>query len=410
VELHHHGIVRWVDLPPTGGGVLEGRRVGVKELIALAGVVRTAGAPGAVSPDPQRADAVVVERVRAAGGHVVAVTTSHALAYGIITPQTRNPRAPSRIAGGSSGGSAAALARGLVDLAIGTDTGGSVRIPAACCGVVGLKTTWGRIPLAGVQPLAPSLDTVGPLARSVAETALLFGVLDGSPAPALDLAAEGLRVGLPQEIWSARMDDEVRELWLAVVADLRAAGAAVVSVDLPELADAGPANGRILAAEALVQHAGVLEAKPESLPADVRGRLESARKLPEGDVRAAHRVRQRLRDSLAAVFGDVDVLCTPVLPCRTPALDTDPIDVGGEQEPMVVAMTRFTNAFNLAGVPAGAVPAGRERQPSARGRAGAPMAVQVVGPDGGDELVLQAMALVESLRGGHLPAMGGGAV
>lgn len=406
MDLHHHGIAERVDLPPTGRGALDGHRVGVKELIGLTGVVRTAGAPAAVSPQPQESDAVVVQRVRAAGGHVVAVTTSHALAYGIITPSTRNPRAPARVAGGSSGGSAAALALGLVDVALGTDTGGSVRIPAACCGVVGLKTTHGRIPLTGVQPLAPSLDTVGPMARSVAATATLFGVLDAGPTPALDLTAGDLRVGLPQQIWQARMDEEVRRLWLAVVDDLRCAGASIRSVDIGELVGAEHANGRILGAEALEEHAAVLDRAPAAVPADVRSRLEAARELAAREVLGARRHRERLRDDLATTFADCDVLCTPALPCLVPPLDTDPIDVGGQPEAVVQAMTRFTNPFNLAGVPAGSVPAGRERAPSARGRAGAPMAVQLVGAESRDERVLQAMAVVESLRGGPWPVVG----
>ncbi len=379
----------------ASGGPLHGLRVGVKDLIAVEGVPRLLGAPELADPTPQPRDAVCVARLRRAGAAIVATTATHALAYGIVTPQTVNPRVPERIAGGSSGGSAAALAAGLVDGALGSDTGGSIRIPAACCAVVGLKTTLGLVPVDGVQPLAPSLDTVGPMARDVATTARLLaallerGAFDAAPPAAL-------RIGVPLQVRRARLDPEVRSVWHTVLAAAAAAGAQVVDVDVPALRESHAANGRLLAAEAARTHATAFAATPQLFPADVRERLAGAHPLDSAPVRAARRVQAELCDQLARIFDHTDVLVTPTLPCRIPRVGVDPIMVDGHGERLVSAMTRGTNSWNLAGVPAGSVPAGSDDD-------GGPIGVQVVGPQHGEATVLTAMALLEELCGGLDP-------
>jgi aspartyl-tRNA(Asn)/glutamyl-tRNA(Gln) amidotransferase subunit A len=153
----------------TAGRPLHGAVLGIKDLMAVAGTPRLLGAPELAEPAPRADDAVAVARLADAGASIAFTLQTHPLAFGIITPQTGNPRAPGKVAGGSTGGVAAALAAGFIHGGLGTDTGGSVRIPAACCGVVGLKTTRGRVPLTGVADLAWSLDTVGPLAATVAD-------------------------------------------------------------------------------------------------------------------------------------------------------------------------------------------------------------------------------------------------
>ncbi len=386
-------VVTWLRRP-GGPGPLAGVRVGVKDLIAVAGAPRLCGAPGIADPSPQPRDAACVARLVAAGAALVATTATHQFAYGIVTPQTRNPRAPDRIAGGSSGGSAAALAAGLVDGALGTDTGGSVRIPAACCGVVGLKPTYGRIPVDGVQPLAPSLDTVGPLARDVATTARLFAVL--LDAPVVPRLPSPLRVGVPAQLTDSRVDEDVRSVWHAVLDDLAAAGAVVATVDLPTLPRAPTANGRILAAEALAVHGDAYTADPAGFAADVGARLAAAHDLDPAAVDAARVTAARLGDELRAAFARVDVLVVPTLPCRVPPVGVDPIVVDGVEEAVVRAMTRGTNAWNLTGVPAGSVPAGHDG-------GGAPVGVQVVGAPDAEATVLGVMGLVERLRGGPQP-------
>lgn len=394
--------------PPVGdgGGALDGMVVGIKDLLAVAGVPRRCSAPELTDPTPQPAHATAVARLVDAGARIIATLTLHQFAYGIISPQTRNPRAPERIAGGSSGGSAAALATGIVRGSLGTDTGGSVRIPAACCGVVGLKTTRGLVPLTGVQPLAPSLDTVGPLAARVADAAQLLEVIAGpdqadphslEPPPAAEPPSlSRLRVGVPHQVRRSHMDDDVRAVWEAVLADLADAGAGVVDVDLPALDGAHTANGRILAAEAALVHAERLAAHPEAFWPSVRSRLEGGRDMPATQLAAAHQHAAQLRAEVRRVFADVDVLVTPTLPCRAPPRDTDPIVVGGVREPVVVTITRFTNPWNLTGVPAGSVPAGVDRD-------GAPVGVQVVGPWFAEPTVLSVMDAIEQHRGGPWP-------
>lgn len=398
----------WLEPPVTGaaGGSLSGMVVGIKDLLAVAGVRRTCGAPDLTAAAPQDTHATAVARLLGAGATVVATLALHQFAYGIVSPQVDNPRAPGRVAGGSSGGSAAALAAGIVQGSLGTDTGGSVRIPAACCGVVGLKTTRGLVPLTGVQPLAPSLDTVGPMARTVRETALLLEVIAGhDPADDYSMAApppvepppvERLRVGVPNQTRSACMDEDVRAVWMATLDDLAAAGATMVDVDLPTLDGAAAANGRILGAEAAVVHADDLDAHPDRFWPDVRSRLERGRSLQGTEAAVAYQHAARLRARLRQTFAHVDVLVTPTLPCRAPTVGTDPVVVGGETEAVVSAMTRFTNPWNLAGVPAGSVPAGSD---GARG----PVGVQVVGPWFAERAVLAVMATIEQCRGGPWP-------
>lgn len=401
----------WLDPPLVGrdDGPLAGVVAGVKDLFAVAGVTRTCGAPGLTDPAPQPAHATAVARLLDAGATVVATLTLHQFAYGIVSPQTRNPRAPDRVAGGSSGGSAAALAAGIVQASIGTDTGGSVRIPAACCGVVGLKTTRGLVSLAGVQPLARSLDTVGPMARSVAEVRALLGAIAGfdpgddysvepPPAPAPP-PVDRLRLGVPTQTRTAAMDDDVRAVWEATLDDLATAGATVVDVDLPALQGANAANGRVLGAEAAAVHGDALAAHPDRFWPDVRARLEGGRDLRATALAEAHHRAARLRAALRRCFDGLDgldALVTPTLPCRAPPVGTDPVVVGGRPEPVVSVMTRFTGAWNLAGVPAGSVPAGTDSS-------GAPVGVQVIGPWFAEPTVLAVMAVVEELRGGPWP-------
>jgi aspartyl-tRNA(Asn)/glutamyl-tRNA(Gln) amidotransferase subunit A len=400
-------VVRYVGRPGVDRGPLAGVVAGVKELIAVLGVPRTCGAPEFLGqPAAADADAAVVRRLTDAGASLLATLASHALAYGIITPQTRNPRAPDRVAGGSSGGSAAALAAGFVQVALGTDTGGSVRIPAACCGVVGLKTTRGLVPLTGVADLAWSLDTVGPLARSVDDAALLLGVIsgvdsadpesrDGPLLPALDQPA---RVGVPRQLDDMPVDGDVRAVWRAALADLRQAGAEIVDVDVPRVLDGSHENGIVIGAEAAAVHGERFVGREHLLPTSTATRLARGLELRASRAARARRYGSWLRADLRRLFAVVDVLCMPTLPCRVPTVDTDPVVVDGVAEPVVSAMTRLTGVWNLAGVPAGSVPAGHDAD-------GGPIGVQVVGPWWGDRRVLDVLGQIERGRGGPWPAV-----
>lgn len=404
-------IVRQLEITPPGAsaGALAGLALGVKDLIAVAGTPRECGAPGLVDPAPQAAHATVVTRLLAAGLTVVATTATHQFAYGVVTPQTRNPRAPGHIAGGSSGGSAAALAAGICDVGLGTDTGGSVRIPAACCGVVGLKTTFSSIPLDGIQPLSASLDTVGPLARSVATCAAAYEAMSGRAAgPAGEDGDDRPRVGVIRELASVGIDPEVRAAYQTALADLEADGARLIDVALPLLPQANGAAGRVLAAEALAVHAERLAAFPPEgagrplWQPDVLERFARGRQLDGATVASARGAGERWRVVLREVFTRVDVLLAPTLPCTIPRVGVDPVTVEGRPQPVVGALTRLTNPWNLAGVPAGSVPVGTDD-------GGAPIGMQVIGAWDDEPRVLEVMAALERLRGGPLPAVDPGA-
>ncbi len=411
------GVTEYLLADPTqpAAGPLAGVVVGIKDLIAVAGVPRRCGAPDLVDASPQPAHATVVARLIDAGATLLATLRLHALAFGVTGWGVGNPVAPDRIPGGSSSGSAAAVASGVVHVALGTDSGGSNRIPASCCGIAGLKTTRGRVPTEGVADLAPSLDTVGPLARDAAGCALALAALDPA-ALGLDPAALGLdsagagevhdaidalttprptslQFGVPREVVASHIDPAVRRVWEDTLDGLRTSGAIVVDVDLPTLPSAPAANGTILLAEAAATHAATADRWNHALPPDVAQRLQRGRTITEPEVDAAKAVGDALSAEAAAVFEQVDVLCMPTLPCPPPRTDARDVVVEGATEPVVTALTRLTNPWNLIGVPAGSVTAGHDP-------AGAPVGVQVVGPAGAERRVLQAMAAVETCCAG----------
>ena len=383
-------VVTWVDRAPGPGGPLAGLRVGVKDLIAVEGVPRLCGAPDVVDATPQLADAEAVRRLVDAGAQIVATLATHEFGWGVITPGTANPRARGRIAGGSSGGSAAALAAGIVDGALGTDTAGSIRIPAACCGVVGLKPTEGLVPRDGVQPLAPSLDTVGPMARDVATVAALHSALVRTPVKPM---ADGrIRIGVVTEVRDMPMHDEVRGAWETTLAALRSAGARLTEVEVPLFDAARPAFGRIIAAEEHQTHRGTIVRHRDRLTPEAQ-RAFSDEPPDNEKVLAARRTAALLRDWMGGVFDAVDALVLPVMPCLVPEVGAGEVGVGRGTDRVGSALTRFNGPWNLAGVPAGALPVARDS-------GGAPIGMQVVGPWRNEACVLGVMQLIERLTGG----------
>ena len=371
-------ILRIDDTPAGSAGPADGPRLAVKDLIDVAGTPTTAGcALVAERAAPAAADAACVATARVAGARVIGKTNLHELAFGgtginshFGTPV--NPLDPARIPGGSSSGSAVAVARGDADVAVGTDTAGSIRTPSACCGTVGLKTTHGRIPVDGVWPLAPSLDTVGPMARDVAGVALGLRLLDPTFTAASDVASTVGRVRLPgvDPVVDAAVDQV-----------LAASGLDVVDMVLPGWAAAVDAGGTVLFAEAWASDAAVYARGPERLGGDLRQRLEQGRSIPAAALAAARARGRRWRDELAIVFGGVGVLALPTLPVLPTRLDEPPLD------------TRTTNLpVNLAGLPALALPA-----PTRRGGIGPlPASVQLVGPAYSEALLLATGALLEA--------------
>jgi aspartyl-tRNA(Asn)/glutamyl-tRNA(Gln) amidotransferase subunit A len=374
-------------------GPLQGVPVGVKDLIDVAGTVTAAGSPK-LAGNRAAADAEVVGRLRAAGAVVVGKTRTHEFAYGVVTPGTVNPWDPRRIAGGSSGGSAAAVAAGMVPAALGSDTAGSIRIPASCCGLVGLKPTWGRVPATGVWPLAWSCDHVGPIAGSVADVALLDAVLAGDPAGASGPHPAEPRIG---RVVGEGLDP-VEPAVAGVVDDLcrrlEAAGATVDEVVLPLEAARGSVAAIVLA-EAAAAHARLLdETGPDGYSRAMLAMIRIGRSAMAGEYLTGLRYRGRFAAAVEGLLAGRDALLLPTLPCVAPPAGERTVTIAGTEVGVQAALTRLPGVFNCSGSPVLSLPAGLVD--------GLPVGVSLVGRIGGDRDLLRLAAWVEGL----VPAIG----
>src|SRR5262245_30001578 len=349
------------------GGPLHGVPVAVKDLIDVAGAVTAAGSPK-LAGNLARRDAEVVARLRAAGAVVVGKTRTHEFAYGVVTPGTVNPWDPERIAGGSSGGSAAAVAAGLVPGAVGSDTAGSIRIPASCCGVVGLKPTWGRVPAAGVWALSWSCDHVGPIAATVADVALLDLVLAGRPAgtgAAATPATIAPRIGRLAADGLGPVDPAVTEATDELCRRLEAAGATLDEVALP-LAAARGAVATIVLAEAAAAHARLLEETgPDGYSRAMLAMMRLGRSALAGEYLAGLRYRGRFAAEVEELLADRDALLLPTLPCVAPPAGRRTVTIAGIEAGVQAALTRLPGPFNCSGSPVLSLPAGLARSTGA---------------------------------------------
>lgn len=357
-------------------------------------------------------DAAIVGRLRAAGAVITGKLGMHELALGItsnnaVTGAVRNPWDRQRIPGGSSGGSGAAVAARLVPAAIGTDTGGSVRVPSALCGVCGLRPSAGRIPGDGIAPISATRDTAGPLARSVADLALIDGVLarDASPLPVV--AARGLRLGVPGEYFWDDLDDGVRNRALAALDALRGAGVEFVPVALPGLAQANGETSFPLALFELVRdlrrylHERERGVTLERLfaaigSADVRALavpLLGEGAVPEAAYEQALHSRQRLQAIYARAFAGsgVDALVFPTTPCTASRIGEDEtVVLNGRAQPTFATFIRNTDPGSNAGIPGLSLPIGLADD-------GLPVGLALDGPVGGDRRLLAVGAAVEAV-------------
>ena len=343
-------------------GPLHGIPVSAKDLIDVAGVKTTAGSalPAAVAG----ADAAVIVRLKEAGAIIIGKTNLHEFAFGTTNEETAfgpvtNPFDVSRSAGGSSGGAAAALATGMCFGALGTDTGGSIRIPSAACGTVGLKATGGELSCRGVVPLSTSLDHVGPMARSVADVAVLFDVLAG-PGPAVtrpDPKGTPLVFGVPRVYFCDKLETGTQEALDNACAALRAAGHTVRDVEIAHAAWTSDVYLHIVLPEASQYHARFLDRYAGLYSPGVRIRLEMGRYLLAEDYVRAQRLRARLRHEVDRALDGCDALLLPTLPIPAPRLGATTVDINGSPEPVRGTMLRLTQLFNITGHPALALPA-----------------------------------------------------
>jgi aspartyl-tRNA(Asn)/glutamyl-tRNA(Gln) amidotransferase subunit A len=379
-------------------GPLHGVPLAIKDLADVAGTVTGAGSPK-LSGNLAARDAEVVARLRAAGAVVVGKTRTHEFAYGVLTPGTVNPWDPGRIAGGSSGGSAAAVAAGMVSAALGTDTAGSIRIPAACCGVVGFKPTWGRVPAAGVFPLSWSCDHVGPIAGDVAGAALLFEVMAGDPAPAAPApepgrrppGAGGPRIGRLAAEALGPVDPPVTAALDELCERLEAAGARIDEVTLP-LPAARAAVAAIVLAEAAAAHARLLaETGEEGYGPRVLAALRLGQSALAGEYLAGLRYRGRFLAAVEGLLGEREALLLPTLPCVAPEAGQRTVTVAGVTAGIQPELTALPGPFNCSGSPVASLPIGLVPPDG-----GLPVAASLVGRLGGDHELLRLAAWVEA--------------
>lgn len=365
-------------------GPLHGIPVAIKDLIDVAGMPTGYGSK-VHAPKMASADATLVARLRAAGAVIFGKTNLLEYAYGIAHPeigQTNNPHDTARTAGGSSGGSAAAVAAGIVPLAIGTDTGGSIRIPAAYCGIVGMKPSFGLVPLDGVFPLSWSLDHAGPLARTVEDAALALACLAGVPMP-LSADETPLRIGLIMGHFSqTAIGRPVTDLAQSCLDRLQRQGATVFPVDCPGLERANATLMTILSPEAALIHADLLAVNAAGYAPGTRAQIAAGSAVRAIDYIAARRFQAVLRGRVEALFGQVDVLMAPSVPFTAPY--EDPVIVDDQDSEMLAS-----GFANVTGHPSLSLTCGWI--------AGLPAGLQLTGAFGQDQRLLSIARRVEKM-------------
>jgi aspartyl-tRNA(Asn)/glutamyl-tRNA(Gln) amidotransferase subunit A len=388
-------------------GLLHGLPIALKDNIDTAALQTTAGSRFFAESVPTD-DAEVARRLREAGAVLLGKTALHEFALGATTQNPhhgacRNPWDSSRIPGGSSGGSGAALAADFCAAALGTDTGGSVRIPAAVNGVTGLRPTLGRVSNRGVFPVSWSLDAVGPMARSVVDVAQLLAVVAGfdpdDPGSVnrpvddylgeLELGMDGLRVGVPRSFYFAELDDEVERAVHAAAEVMAAVGADVDEIGLPGAAEACEATSQIIRAEALAVHRERLEGNPEFFGEDLRRRLPLGYDVSGADYARHRQTGRAWTRTVEQAFERTDLLLTPVAETVAPRADES------ETIETTRRLTRLTYGWSLAGLPVLALPCGFSAD-------GLPIGAQLTAPKWDEALLLRAGAAYQRKTDWHL--------
>ncbi|MFE7423723.1 amidase [Rhodococcus sp. NPDC057529] len=387
-------------------GPLHGIPLAVKDIFDTAGVRTTCSSRQRADNVPE-VDSAAVAQLRTAGMIVVGKTETHEFAYASITPQTGNPWNPKHIPGGSSGGSGAAVGAGVVHVALGSDTGGSIRIPAALCGTVGLKPTFGRVSRAGVAPLAWSLDHVGPITRNVTDAAIALSAMCAydrcDPAsvdrPLQDLlhnidgSIAGTVIGIPTNYYTDRITDEAYDLFHQAASHLEAMGAHLVHVEVPGAEHMVSTQWAIVLPESAAYHHEAMRNSPELFGDDVREMLEVGEVVLATDYINAMRLRTRIQQDWCRMFDQIDVLLAPSTP--GPALPRDDPFFrwkDGTMEGATSAYSRMCIPANITGLPALQVP-------TALTSAGFPMGVQIIGRPFAEDEILRVGRSLEQATG-----------
>lgn len=388
-------------------GSLHGIPIALKDMFDVRGVRNTVGSK-LFADNISEIDSASWEKLDAAGCVLLGKTGMHELAYGVTSNNphfgaVRNPHDPERIPGGSSGGSAAAVSSGMCFMAMGTDTGGSIRLPSAFCGTVGIKPTFGRVSSYGVLPLGFSLDHIGPLTRSVADAAICLQTLAGyDPRDANssthfideyavpeDPSLDGVRIGVPRNFYFERVDSRIVDAVGALAEKAAGLGAAVQTVTVPDIAGLNLVGRVILLAEAAAALEPYLERRGD-FGDEVLPLLDQGRLLPATEYVQAQRLRRKFQAEFARLFESIDILLTPAAPLLAPKIGQTTVEINGEPEDARLASTRFARGINVLGLPAIAIPCGKAD--------GLPMSAQLIGRSFEEALVLRTAASLEEVE------------
>src|SRR6267154_1842481 len=392
-------------------GPLHGIPISLKDNIYTKGIRTTAGSKILKDFIPKH-DAQVAVLLKEAGAIILGKTNLHEFAYGVTSNNphygpVRNPWDTARIPGGSSGGSAAAVAAGLCYGSIGTDTGGSIRIPASLCGIAGLKPTWGRISCEGIIPLSPALDCAGPLARTVGDAALLTGTLYrhvGRESNMAKLSTRGAKaknfcLGIPRHLFFDALSPAVGKAFDAALGDLARGAVTAKDISIPLLDETEDAGNHIAWTEAALYHQqqGYFPARSAEYGDDVRSRLEMGCKVPAVDYLRALEIQKQFFQQLhlALAQAEVDAIVFPSTAIEAPLLTQETIRIGAHVYPARALLLRNNRPANLAGVPAVSVPCGFTRS-------GLPIGLQIMAGVSSEPVLLRIAKIFERSRSENL--------
>lgn len=376
-------------------GPLHGVPTAHKDIFYTRGVRTTAGSLLFREFVPEY-DATVVEQLARAGAVSIGKTNLHELAYGITSKNPHygfvlNPHDTTRIPGGSSGGSAALVGARLVAMSLGSDTGGSIRIPGAFCGCVGLKPTYGRVSRWGVMPLAFSLDHVGPIGATVEDCALTMNAIaDGEFNPARASNLEGVRVGVPKNFFFERIDAEVAAAVERAISEMARMGAKPIEVQLPDIGEVNGAARIVQLSETAALYARHTDSS--LFGKDVWPLLQQGKLIAAHEYVNAQRLRTLYRRDFDALWRDIDVLATPTTPIVAPRLEETTVNIQGVEEDTRIACTRLVRAFNYLGEPALSMPCGKNSE-------GLPIGLQLIGAPFQEAALLRIAGCLERQTG-----------